>query len=139
MHGLRRALVVAGAETQVMSLWQVDDQGTRDLMTAYYETLFAQGLGRGEALQKAQLAMLARPEYKHPFFWASFISSGATGPIEGAGRGRPSRDSHSATIPRGGAQGCGCSTGGETMLDGSLSVWLSVGIAFAARVRRRRL
>jgi len=31
VYGLRRALVMAGAETEVMSLWKVADQPTRDL------------------------------------------------------------------------------------------------------------
>lgn len=34
VDGLRRALVLAGSETQVMSLWQVSDTATRDLMRA---------------------------------------------------------------------------------------------------------
>ncbi|XXS86796.1 CHAT domain-containing protein [Sorangium sp. So ce362] len=50
VHGLRRALVLAGAETQVMSLWKVQDRETRNLMEAYYEKLAAGGgPGRGHA------------------------------------------------------------------------------------------
>ncbi len=40
-YGLRRALVLAGSETQVMSLWPVSDEGTRDLMIDYYKALKA--------------------------------------------------------------------------------------------------
>ncbi|MFO0755004.1 MAG: CHAT domain-containing protein [Byssovorax sp.] len=138
VHGLRRALVVAGAETQVMSLWQVDDQGTRDLMTSYYESLFAQGLGRGEALQKAQRAMLSRAEYKHPFYWASFISSGATGPIEGAGKGR-AMNGQSTTLPPGGARGCGCSTAGHGAPGGVRLAWCAVALGMLARRWRAAL
>jgi len=36
VFGLRRAFVVAGAETLFMSLWQVADEATKDLMTSYY-------------------------------------------------------------------------------------------------------
>lgn len=43
VYGLRRALVLAGAESQLISLWQVDDKATRDLMIAYYERLLAGG------------------------------------------------------------------------------------------------
>ncbi|WP_159396862.1 CHAT domain-containing tetratricopeptide repeat protein [Sorangium cellulosum] len=75
VYGLRRALVMAGAETQVMSLWNVRDDATLELMQAYYQRLLAGG-GRGEALRQAQLAMLASPERAHPFYWASFIVSG---------------------------------------------------------------
>jgi len=35
VYGLRRALVLAGAESQVISLWKVDDGATRDLMIQY--------------------------------------------------------------------------------------------------------
>jgi len=42
-------MVLAGAESQVMSLWQVNDEATRDLMVEYYRRLQA-GEGRSEAL-----------------------------------------------------------------------------------------
>src|SRR5205085_5531103 len=97
VYGLRRALVLAGSETQVMSLWQVSDAATRDLMVEYYKRLQA-GEGRTEALRQVQLAMIkSRPQgasggaqrglsgemktqtiedRSHPFYWASFIQSG---------------------------------------------------------------
>lgn len=82
VYGLRRALV-AGSQTQVMSLWKVSDAATRDLMTAYYTRLQA-GEGRTEALRQVQLAMLRgelKPtqdgaDYRHPYYWAAFIPSG---------------------------------------------------------------
>jgi CHAT domain-containing protein len=75
VYGLRRALVIAGSEAQVMSLWKVDDAATRDLMVAYYKGL-QQGEGRTEALRNVQVKMLANPATSHPFYWASFIPSG---------------------------------------------------------------
>jgi CHAT domain-containing protein len=75
VYGLRRALVLAGSESQVMSLWQVSDTATRDLMTAYYGRLAAGG-GRAEALREVQLGMLRSRLLSHPFFWSSFIQSG---------------------------------------------------------------
>lgn len=99
VSGLRRALVLAGSEAQVMSLWKVSDAGTRDLMIAYYKRL-QQGEGRTEALRQVQLAMLqgqllplpeitstkekrqrdtgefSAKDYRHPYYWASFIPSG---------------------------------------------------------------
>jgi CHAT domain-containing protein len=75
VYGLRRAFLLAGAETLVMSLWPVSDDVTRDMMTAYYAGL-QRGLGRGDALRRAQLAMLKQAEYRHPFYWASFIQAG---------------------------------------------------------------
>jgi CHAT domain-containing protein len=82
VYGLRRALVLAGAETQIMSLWPVDDEGTRELMVAYYKALQA-GQGRAEALRQVQLKMLASPNRRHPFYWASFIQSGEWANLDG--------------------------------------------------------
>ncbi len=81
IYGLRRSFFLAGAETLVMSLWPVSDYVTRETMTAYYTGLKA-GLGRGEALRKAQLAMLARQTRRHPFYWASFIQAGDWTPLD---------------------------------------------------------
>jgi CHAT domain-containing protein len=105
IFGLQRALVLAGARTQVMSLWKVDDDATQALMVAYYERL-AQGEGRAEAMRQVRLAMLsgdrtstalttgqrtacagdcaaraAFPRWTHPYFWASFLVSGEVAPL----------------------------------------------------------
>lgn len=75
VYGLRRALVLAGSEAQMMSLWPVSDQGTQELMDAYYTRLKA-GEGRSDALRNVQLKMLKDLKRRHPFYWASFIQSG---------------------------------------------------------------
>lgn len=82
VYGLRRALVLAGSESQVMSLWPVDDEATRDLMVAYYKRLLA-GEGRSEALRQVQLGMLASKNRIHPYYWAGFIQSGKWANLEG--------------------------------------------------------
>ena len=81
VHGLRRALVLAGAETQVMSLWAVPDKATRELMVSYYRML-QQGQGRGEALRRVQLEMLKKMKWRHPYYWAGFIQSGEWANLE---------------------------------------------------------
>jgi CHAT domain-containing protein len=75
VYGLRRAFVLAGTETLVMSLWPVSDYIARETMSAYYAGL-REGLGRGDALRQAKLALLKRHGRQHPFYWASFIQSG---------------------------------------------------------------
>jgi len=75
VYGLRRAFVLAGAESVVMSLWSVGDAVARETMVTYYSGLRA-GLGRGDALRRAKLAMLRRKGREHPYYWASFIQSG---------------------------------------------------------------
>jgi CHAT domain-containing protein/Tfp pilus assembly protein PilF len=82
VYGLRRSFVLAGSESQVMSLWKVRDDATRDLMIAYYANL-KRGMGRGEALRQAQLSMLRYTRHKHPYYWSSFIQSGEWANLEG--------------------------------------------------------
>ena len=75
VYGLRRALVIAGAESQLMSLWKVSDEGTKDLMVRYYTRLL-NNEGRSEALRQVQLEMLKEKGLQHPYFWSAFIPSG---------------------------------------------------------------
>jgi CHAT domain-containing protein len=82
VYGLRRAFVLAGAESIVMSLWPVSDYLTLELMTGYYSGL-KQGLGRREALRQVQIKTLQRKGREHPFFWAGFIQSGEWANLDG--------------------------------------------------------
>jgi CHAT domain-containing protein len=82
VYGLRRALALAGAETQIMSLWSVSDKATRELMVSYYKRL-QEGQGRGEGLRQAQLEMLKKENRRHPYYWACFIQSGEWANLDG--------------------------------------------------------
>jgi CHAT domain-containing protein len=53
VYGLRRALVLAGAQSQLVSLWNVNDTATEKLMGEYYRRL-QKGEGRAQALRSAQ-------------------------------------------------------------------------------------
>jgi CHAT domain-containing protein len=85
--GLRRAFAIAGARSQLTSLWPVDDDATAALMTAFYERIRT-GAPRGEALRAAEHAIRNRedrPEWTHPFYWVAFQQSGDWGAIAAAG------------------------------------------------------
>jgi CHAT domain-containing protein len=83
VQGLRRALVLAGSESQVMSLWPVSDEATKDLMIPYYKAL-EDGKGRSEGLRQVQLRMVhGRRDRQHPFYWAAFIQSGEWANLDG--------------------------------------------------------
>jgi CHAT domain-containing protein/tetratricopeptide (TPR) repeat protein len=90
VYGLRRALALAGAQTQITSLWKVPDEATRALMVDYYRRLL-QGEGRSSALRSTQRAMLANPAFSHPYYWASFIPIGNWNPLPSHPGGPPSR------------------------------------------------
>ncbi len=79
VYGLRRAFLVAGAETLVTSLWQVNDAATGKLMELYYQKLLKEKKGRLEGMQEAMKEMKAK--YNHPYYWAPFLVVGSDGPI----------------------------------------------------------
>ncbi|MEM6838608.1 MAG: tetratricopeptide repeat protein [Cyanobacteria bacterium P01_C01_bin.120] len=75
VYGLRRAFAMAGAESLMMSLWKVEDEGTQDLMVRYYENLLS-GMGRSEALRDVQLEMINSDDNAHPYYWTAFVLAG---------------------------------------------------------------
>ncbi len=81
VYGLRRAFTLAGAETQLTSLWYVNDVATKELMINYYQRL-QNGEGRSEALRQAQLDFLKNADaLQRPYYWAAFVPIGAWGPM----------------------------------------------------------
>ncbi len=88
VYGLRRVLTLAGAESQIMTLWEVGDVATRDLMTAFYRHL-TDGFSAADALRSAQLEMVKGTRWSKPRFWAPFVAAGQTEtPIFTAARAR---------------------------------------------------
>lgn len=129
VYGLRRALVIAGSETQVMSLWKVKDFETSQLMVTYYTNL-AKGQGRTEAMRQAQLGMLRQSETAHPYFWAPFVVSGNDEPVSSGSSGE-----NLWRVPPSG-RGCQCTTA-ETDGDGaSAAALLAAAALIGARARR---
>jgi CHAT domain-containing protein len=67
--GLARGLLYAGARSLLLSLWDVDDSSTAELMKTFYSCLF-QGQNKAEALRSAMLNL--RERRPHPYYWAPF-------------------------------------------------------------------
>ena len=70
VYGLQRAFKMAGVETIIMSLWEVDDKATALFMSFFYEALTA-GKKKHEAFVSAQGQL--REKYNDPYYWAAFI------------------------------------------------------------------
>jgi CHAT domain-containing protein/Tfp pilus assembly protein PilF len=77
--GMQRALTLAGSRSQILTVWPVDDEKTRELMTAFYRNLFEKGMTKGEALRQAQLEMAGRG--MHMYYWAAFVLYGDPGKL----------------------------------------------------------
>jgi len=71
VYGLQRAFKIAGAKYLIMSLWQVPDFQTQELMTIFYQKWLGGKMPLPEAFRAAQQAM--REKYEHPYFWAGFV------------------------------------------------------------------
>jgi CHAT domain-containing protein/tetratricopeptide (TPR) repeat protein len=72
--GLARGLMHAGAQSLVLSLWDVHDKSTAEFMVVFYR-LLGEGHNKAAALRGAMLAV--RSSYPHPYQWAPFILIGS--------------------------------------------------------------
>ena len=77
VFGLQRGFKLAGVNSIIMSLWNVDDSATKILMSEFYRNYLA-GSSKLESLKQAQKTVESYPEYKHPKYWAGFILLDAT-------------------------------------------------------------
>jgi CHAT domain-containing protein/tetratricopeptide (TPR) repeat protein len=77
MASLARAFMYAGASSLVVSLWQVNDYATAQIMQNMYRHL-SDGMDKAGALRQAKLDYMktAKKEFTHPAFWSPFIQIG---------------------------------------------------------------
>ncbi len=71
VYGLQRAFKIAGAKNLIMSLWQVPDQQTSELMTAFYKYWLIKKKSIRESLKLAQNDL--RKKGLESFYWAGFV------------------------------------------------------------------
>jgi CHAT domain-containing protein/Tfp pilus assembly protein PilF len=86
---LARAFMYAGVPSLVVSLWQVNDASTAEIMQLFYANL-AKGMDKAEALRQAKLKYIAEcknPMMAHPAFWAAFVQIGDSRPVKIAIKG----------------------------------------------------
>ena len=74
--GLTRGFMYAGAPRVVVSLWNVNDAATAELMTRFYRGMLVDKLRPAQALQAAQVSMLRDKRFSAPFYWAAFTLQG---------------------------------------------------------------
>ena len=72
--GLQRSLTLAGARSQILTLWPVSDGKTKELMVSFYRNLFEKGMTKAEALRQAQLEMARQGV--DAYYWAPFVLMG---------------------------------------------------------------
>jgi len=80
---LGRAFAYAGCPSLLISLWNVHDQVSVDLMEQFYRSL-DKGMAKDEALRQSKLNYLASADgiTAHPYYWAGMITMGDASPIK---------------------------------------------------------
>jgi len=71
--GLMRGFLYAGARSLLLSLWNVNDESTAELMVNFYRE-WQKGASKSEALRRAMLSV--RERHPNPFYWAPFLLVG---------------------------------------------------------------
>ena len=71
--GLQRGLFCAGAATLLLSLWDVHDETTAELMSSFYSHLMRSNNMAGSLRSAMQEIRERRP---HPYYWAPFFLTG---------------------------------------------------------------
>jgi CHAT domain-containing protein len=71
---LGSAFLAAGASSVTVSLWQVADNSTAELMKNFYKNLL-EGKSKSVSLAAARSALFSKG-FDNPFFWAPFIVTG---------------------------------------------------------------
>ncbi len=83
---IARDFALKGIQSIVATQWSVNDESTSHLMEVFYQHL-GENLSRDQALQQAQLALIAggeeiRDEEGHPIHWAAFTLYGDSSPVD---------------------------------------------------------
>jgi CHAT domain-containing protein/Tfp pilus assembly protein PilF len=74
--GLTRGFMYAGAQRVVVSLWNINDPATAELMQRFYGGMLKDNLRPAAALKKAQVSMSEDPRWNAPYYWAAFVLQG---------------------------------------------------------------
>lgn len=76
MVGLARGFLYAGAQKIVVTLWNIDDRATAELMSRFYRDMLRENLSPADALRRAQTSIRRDPRWAHPYYWAAFTYIG---------------------------------------------------------------
>ena len=75
--GLTRGFMYAGAARVMVSLWDVNDQSTAQLMARLYQGILGKRrLSPAAALREAQVSFRREKRWQSPYYWAAFTLQG---------------------------------------------------------------
>lgn len=74
--GMSQSFMYAGAARVMVSLWDVQDEATAELMQRFYRGLLTEKLSPAAALRAAQVSMHQNKRWSSPYYWAGFTLQG---------------------------------------------------------------
>jgi CHAT domain-containing protein len=74
--GLTRGFMYAGARRVVVSLWNVNDKATAELMRRFYRKILKDKQSPAASLRSAQIEMWQQKQWQSPYYWAPFVLQG---------------------------------------------------------------
>lgn len=83
IFSLARAFMYAGVPSVVMSLWDIDDRSTAEIVVGFYKRL-ANGETKADALRNVKLDYLKNSDQltANPVYWAGLVSIGDQAPVK---------------------------------------------------------
>jgi CHAT domain-containing protein len=75
LQGLVWALVYAGAEAVMASLWEADDAAAQYMALRFYDH-WQPGVSLMKAYQDALRDLRQEPDFQNPYYWAPFVLFG---------------------------------------------------------------
>ncbi|MEX2369947.1 MAG: CHAT domain-containing protein [Bacteroidales bacterium] len=82
MMSMARGFIYAGCPSIVMTLWQVSDRSSAELMTGFYKNL-KKGKSKKQALRQAKIDYIQSSDKlkANPYFWSAFMMVGNNSPL----------------------------------------------------------
>ncbi len=75
--GLTRGFMYAGARRVLVSLWDVSDEASAELMTKFYKKMLGEErLRPAAAFRAAQFEIWKEKRWHYPYYWAAFVLQG---------------------------------------------------------------
>ncbi len=74
--GLTRAFQIAGANRVGVTLWQVDDEATKEFMVSVYRKIEKEKKSHRQAYRETRHEFIRSKKYSSPYFWSPFVLYG---------------------------------------------------------------
>lgn len=74
--GLTRGFMYAGAARVLVSLWDIDDEASAELMAHLYKAILKEHKNPTAALRAAQIEISNDKRWQAPYYWAAFVLQG---------------------------------------------------------------